>query len=482
MMGKIVKKQAKKIAEDFIGLAKDEARALISSSAEVANSLFKKVQAANLARETEGRDAWSNLKRLGGQKLPVGDELVIARHLFDEMVAVKKLLRLQNVGIGQFCIKNKISDASESSKELHRLVLSPGKNPDSIRLRRSAGKYRNLIEAISKTTKESSSSLADRVLRGTSLHPANVEGLTETEMVHAALQRIVNKIDDEFGVHAKFMEIAELKARHIAEGGAIHWPLWEPCRWENLSPEEAQAYEREIEDAKDKRFAFWKRPHDPVDPLNPLDEFRPWPMAYGSGVLQNSDFFYVPHVALGVVEYADLPGRDVSPAVYEAVVQRAVARWCEMRDGKGWSIKDEWAVADDWDEKSQRPVGQVDPTSGRGSEFAWIVIYPMPDGSRLMPMLYIPHQEGGAYLLPLDSRNLEIFREAIWIGEAGYMTVFDRIKELLGYRPGSQRAIEEGFRRTTPWLDHNPFFKMRSSRNDDLQLLEAFCHQLWEEK
>ena len=478
-MGKVVKKQAKKIAEDFISQANDEARALISSSAEVANLLFKKVQAANLARETEGRDAWSNLKRLRGQKLPAGDEQVIARHLFDEMVVVKKQLRLQSKGIGQFCIENNISDASESSKELHRLILSPGKDPEAIRLRRSAGKYKSLIEAISKETKESTSTLADRVLRGTSLHPANVEGLSETEMVHAALQRIVNKIDDEFGVHAKFMEIAALKARHVAEGGAIHWPLWEPYRMEDPTPEEALAYEREIEDAKDKRFAFWKRPHDPVDPVA---EFMPWPMAYGSGVLQNSDFFYVPHVALGVVVYADLPGRDASPAIYGAAAQRAVDRWCEKEEGKGWSIKDESAVADDWDDKAQCPVGQVDSTTGCGSEFAWIVIYPMPDGSRLMPMLYIPHQEGGAYLLPLDSRNLEIFREAIWVSETGHTSVFDRIKEILGYRPGSPRVIEEALRRTTPWLDHNPFFKMRSLRKDDLQLLEAFCQQLWEEK
>ena len=474
-----MKEQAEQISNEFIDQARKEAKAMVASSAEVALSLFEKVQESNRARETDGRDAWSNLKRLGGQKLPAGDEVVIARHLFDEMAVVKKQLRIQKIGIGQFCIKSKISDASESSKELHRLTLSPGKDPAGVRPRRSAGKYRSLIEAISKTTKESTSTLADRVLRGTSLHPANMEDLSETEMVHAALQRIVNKIDDEFGVHAKFMEVAELKARHLAEGGTTHWPLWGPYIYPSPSPDDVQIYEQELEDAKDKRFSFWKRPHDPVDPVV---DHMPWPMAYGSDVLQNNDFFYVPHAALGFLEYVNLPSRKESPARYEATVQSTVERWHTVDQNDGWTIRDEWAVTDGWDEEEQRPVGQVDSHSCRGSEFAWIVIYPMPDGSRLMPMLYISHQEGGAYLLPLDTRNLEIFREAIWISETEHMTVFDRIKELLGYRPGSQRAIEHGFCRTAPWLDHNPFFKMRRQRKDDLHMLGAFCHQLWEEK
>lgn len=99
-----------------------------------------------------------------------------------------------------------------------------------------------------------------------------------------------------------------------------------------------------------------------------------------------------------------------------------------------------------------------------------------------MPMLYIAHEEGGAYILPLDARNLEIFRDAVWLNETEHMSVFDRIKELLGYRTDTLRHIEDGFRRTAPWLDHNPFFKMKQQHADDLQMLDAFCQKLWEEK
>ena len=99
-----------------------------------------------------------------------------------------------------------------------------------------------------------------------------------------------------------------------------------------------------------------------------------------------------------------------------------------------------------------------------------------------MPMLYLTHDDGMPYLLPLDARSLEVFRDAIWITETEHISVFDRIKELLGYRPNTPRAIEDGFRRTAPWFDHNPFFKMKQQHADDLQMLDAFCQQQWEEK
>ena len=92
-----------------------------------------------------------------------------------------------------------------------------------------------------------------------------------------------------------------------------------------------------------------------------------------------------------------------------------------------------------------------------------------------MPMLYIAEEEGGPYILPLDARNLEIFRDAIWLNETEHMSVFGRIKELLGYREDTPKAIEDGLRRTAPWLDHNPFFH-------DRQMFDAFSQQLWEGK
>ncbi len=145
-------------------------------------AFIKRLEESNLAREAEGRDAFNSLRRLRGEKLPPGDETIVARHLYDELPALKRHLRAKGMGIGEFCSRHNITDASESSKELHRLTLPAGKDPNAVRLRRAAGKYCLLIEAISKVTNESASSLADRVLMGTSLHPATqLGGLSEAE-------------------------------------------------------------------------------------------------------------------------------------------------------------------------------------------------------------------------------------------------------------------------------------------------------------
>lgn len=495
---KQAEKQAAKITRKTIQQASEAAKETVATGKQ---ELLNRIEEAQRACETEGRDAFTNLRRLRGEKLQRGEEVVIARHLHTELSVLKRHLRARNIGLGEFCSQFGLTDASESSKELHRLTLSPDKSTKEVRLRRTADKYRRLIEAISKITHESVSTLADRVLRGTSLHPSQqTDGMTVTEKVQAALQGIVDKIDSEFGLHATFVEIAELKAAHIQKGGTTCWPHCDISRdW--LSSEE---YEQEMKDASDIRYAFWKRPNPPpvwelddrsqsevpqvrseVRSESPPDQdWQGWPMSYDSGALQNTGFFYVPHAPLGVINFADIPRKQNSPARHEETVMRTLEWWRSVDTETGLSlVTQECSINDEWDTETQSPVGQLDNhSSSRGSDFAWLIIYPTRDGSRLMPMLYVSYQEGGPFILPLDARNLEVFRDAIWFDETKHMSVFDRIKELLGYRPGTPRVIEDGFRRTVPWLDHNPFFKMRQQYMSDLKMLDAFCNELWEEK
>lgn len=463
----------------------------------------RRILESDLARESEGKDALSALRRIGGKKLPSGEEVVLARRLFDEIRVLKHHLRAKKGSIGKFCRDAGISDASQSSKELHRLILAPGKNPDEIRLRRTADKYYRLIVAISKTTKESASTLADRVLRGTSLHPAkNVENLSETEMVQAALQGIVDRIDSEFRIFAKFMDVAELKARHVSSGGKENWPKWD------LDPDWFE-YELEVADAMNPEFAFWQR----ARPLWDQEEFGKGkeevdasslessaerlmfattrfssnhsPVVVNSGARQDNEFFYVPHAPLGFTNCFDFhPDRRDDPVGYEKSVQRIIDHWQKIDDSTGVSLLGRSrAVTDQWNEESNEPFGQTlnDMDSCVSANHAWIVIYPTPDNSRLMPMFYMHQEESGAYLVPLDARNLNLFRDALWLDERGHMSVFDRIKELLGYFPGTPKVIEDGFQRTAPWLDHNPFFKMRDEKTEDLRLLTDFCQRYWAE-
>ena len=79
------------------------------------NSDFeRRLRESDQARETEGKDALSSLRRLGGKKLAAGEEIILARRLFDEVQAVKRHLHTEKRSIGQFCIDAGISDASQS--------------------------------------------------------------------------------------------------------------------------------------------------------------------------------------------------------------------------------------------------------------------------------------------------------------------------------------------------------------------------------
>lgn len=134
-MTRSIKRQAAKIANKAIRQADEQAKATVQDNQE----FVKRLEESRLVGETEGRDAFANLRRLRGEKLPHGDEVVIARHLYDELPVLKQHLRARGIGIGEFCTRYGITDVSETSKELHRLILAPGKNPADVRLRRGAG-------------------------------------------------------------------------------------------------------------------------------------------------------------------------------------------------------------------------------------------------------------------------------------------------------------------------------------------------------
>ena len=155
-------------------------------------------------------------------------------------------------------------------------------------------------------------------------------------------------------------------------------------------------------------------------------------------MLQDSNFFYVPHVPLGIIDVVNLRKGNQSIAAYELAVQETLQHWQTVSpiDGKSRATH-EYLVQDEWDPEKQCPIGQLEHNNGIscGNDYAWLIIYPTRDGSRLMPMLYVAYEEGGPYILPLNTRSLETFRDGIWLNETEHMSAFDRIKELLGYRP-----------------------------------------------
>lgn len=453
------------------------------TSAQQSGSVLHNLLMSEAQGEAEGKDALSKLKGLRAGKLPEGDAVIMAQRLYGEVQRLKQHLKTRGMLLRDFCSLIGI-DASGSSKELHRLTLAPDQNIESVRLRRSADKYYSLIRGISEYGNRNLNTLADDVLRGTSFHPsANFGEMNEAEKLAIALQTMIDNIDREFGLHEKFQQTAALKSQFINSGIKQFWPLW-GWGYEDEDSETQSAYLRYASDPKN---AYWGKFEDPQhrEIFYPEDGF-PIPPQF-NGILQNSDFFYIPHAPIGVIDCANVPRKPKCAEFFpeyekriKSIIKDYYLQPLEKPKGKTW-LEEHNSISDEWDEKLKKPYGQMSYSNGvsRGTDYAWLIIYPARNNSRLIPMIYIAYEEGGPYILPLDARNLKIMRDAIWINTEEYKSFFDRIKELLGYLSGEDNFFDQRLRHTAPWFDYNPILKIASEKKAKSDALENFCLKLW---
>lgn len=465
-----------------------------------ANTFIQRLQEGSRAWESEGRDAWTALRRLGGTALKAEDAEVIARRLHKELPSVKAVLKQKGITLGQFCMKAGLGQEGQYSRELHRMLLPAGKSAREFGLRRSAEKYRKLLSAMAVVTGESTSTLANRLLAGTSLHPVNSIIRNEIENVQLMLQGIVDAVDTEFKLYKTFMETAQLKAEHATDGGTCRWPhydaayrtgMFEPWDVDFRTLEKSSFSEDEFEKrdraltlridaiaaekhaAMDTARAYWEQPIS-----GQKKDFMSWFISGNagstpSGVLQEDEFFYIPHCHLG---YGDSWGEsgDFSIATREMRMPKLRETVLDIYAHYGHEPEDNWNDAE------KTPYGQTGSKDFcYGQWHSWIVIYPAPDNSRLMPMFYIPGEEGGAILVPLDVISLNALRYYDWVSPDGEITSFyERIKSLIGFRPGESQVIIESFRRTAPWLSYNPIIKISQQKVADQEMMMDFYTKL----
>ena len=480
-----------------------------SSARNAAQTILLRIQDESRKWEADGKDAWSALKRLGAKDLPRGDEIILARNLYREFQRLKRELKSQGTKLGSFCERAGLGSSGNYSKELHRMMLAPDAQPEKVRVRRNASKYRWLLEAMAQIFKVSCSTLAHQVMSGMSLHPTNAEVRDEAEEVQGMLQGLVNAVDKEFGLFAVFMETAALKAKHAADGGSCRWPHWEAglrasafeplgpslsdvqikenldrilsgesMPWHSPEPtlEEkransavARAAEREA--AMNPSRAYWAEAVSKRDSAHDVWLYGPTP----SGCCIDDDFFHVPHAYLGygagILKPAD-PNLGYGDQAIE--IEKLRDETLRLFEQYG-SVPD-----DDWDEVARKPTGQTSSMDDAIARYhAWLVAYPSPDNSCLMPMLLVPVEECGPILIPLDVVTLAALRDVYWVAPDGQVEKFlVRIKRLIGYLPGQSKAILQSFRRTAPWLKENPFMKMKAEKEREWEHVRQFHRDL----
>lgn len=441
---------------------------------DTANSsdFIAQIQQESKQWEREDKGVLSALKKLGGHALPGDDALIVARNIYAEFPRLKAALKAQNRTLGEFCQEADLSSGEDYSRELHRLMLAPGADPTKVRPRKSARKYRCLIEAMAKAMSESVSAFTEQMLRGTTLHRADEGDRSEVEMIQATLQRLVDKLDQEFGLHRTYLETAQAKARHAANGGDCRWPQYRGSYRRNFfgethdDPENAT---RELAVAMDTRRAYWESPITKRFQTFEAFTYGPTP----SGGLQDDSFFHVPHCHLGHAAGLNAPlPVNATPQQMEATKAsvRDEAVRCLTKYGR--------APKDDWDEVNERPVGQTTSMPDAAAHYhAWLIIYPSPDHSGVMPMVYIAVEECGPIIVPLDAVTLSAMRRMYWVeDDQTVITWLDHIKRLLLADAG--QGMLGNLRRTAPWLAHNPFLKTERQHSRDMAALKALYTSL----
>jgi hypothetical protein len=241
--------------------------------------VIRKVRLAHRWRAVDGRSAFGELKRsaYGDKKgrdprrLSIEDRSVLAGKLYEFLKEVDPRLKELGISRGELCrraelcgrkLEHPADTLPEDAKALHRLTLPPGADAQKRGIYAGAAKYLDLIEVLAAVLHDNVEQVADRLLRGTSLHPLSktADEWSDMEKVQSQLQRIVNELDRDFDLMETFRRTAELKSKWIDEGSQVGWPLWDfSDLYEDGGTEDIEAYRAERIAAADPNQAFYRR-------------------------------------------------------------------------------------------------------------------------------------------------------------------------------------------------------------------------------
>jgi hypothetical protein len=423
--------------------------------------------------------AYGDNKGRNPRKLNLEDRTIVARRLHDFLEEIAPGLKERGISRGELCRRAGLcgrrhtdEKSPDDAKELYRLTLPPDTDAGKRGIRSGAERYLRLVEVLAAEIDHLSvHRVADRLLRGTSLHPLSKtkKEWSDLEKVQSYLQRIVDELDQEFDLLNLFRRTAELKCSWIKEGSKLCWPLWDLDPFDQITsasrPEEIEEFRAQRAVATDLSQAYYRR-HQYFGRRRNGGEW--WLHGFETDVLQNDTFFFIPHAPLGHVLIWDLPDRRADPTNYDLKVKHELRH---IRSNPNWLA----LPSDEWDPENVCPTGQTEGVSGNPmfQYHFWLLAYPHPDGQRLVPALYQPGEEGGAYLLPLDMEGMEMLSDAVWVSPTEQCSVTERLKTLLAERgDDGLNTIKRNMRYTAKWLADNPILKLQREREERSRRLD----------
>lgn len=424
------------------------------SRVKVPEPIREKLAQADHWRARDEKGAWALLcslangkPRAGGRRLSGDDAMALARGMHELLEELDAELRDKRISKAAICAQ--AFAGATDSKELYRLTLPPSANPQVRELRKDGAKYRELIKALAKLTGHSAHDLSYRLLRKTPLHPTRqpLACASQLDLVATALEELVRRLAIEYRWHETYERTARIKLEALARGDHCCWPLYDldPEMCGLIEKDRVASYDGDVCAALDPSQAYGR----PQTHSRLCDQAL---LCFGQGQLQDDEFFYVPHATIGHLLLWDLPDPRKDMAAYRVARDRELMR---MRASGECRLQ----PADDWDAERRCPVGQTSTglENTQLQYYSWLLAYPDPHGEGVVPCLYQPCEESGAFLMPLDTRSLAWLSQAVWLDADRDLSFLDRLEELLtDFDQTGMCSFERQLRKTARWLEFNP--------------------------
>lgn len=411
-----------------------------------AAQLMDRLRAATARRAGDERRFANALKRQHVDHLSADEAIQLAKNM-DAILSNRKAQIGRRLGV--LCEK---AFGATSSRELYRLRLAEGEDADKKQLRRSLGPYRILAQAVAAMTGEPQTRVLRELVGRTRFDELQARMATwdRIDSVAIHLQDLVDRLNDEFRWDELYQRTAEVR---LATGGKLTWPLLsneyhEPSAFE-IAAGETELFERKLLASVDPARMYYADRSE-------LAASSIAKQYFDNDQLQDERFFFVPHARVGYLIAWDLPKRSEDPLDYH--IQRAKSIAWEREEPDGMK---EPEIG--WDAERQEPKGHVDGGAriycgSTTQSYAWLIAYPSPlNHGTIVPALYRPGEETGAWLMPLDRSTLAAVEDGIWLDRENDSTLIERLEVLLGAdQTDGMCPLERDLRLTGSWLALNP--------------------------
>jgi len=426
--------------------------------------------------EDAGTHAWGHLLRV--RKLSKPDRIALAKALHEEFKALREKYPRQKVG--EFAVSAGLS-TDRTSRDLHKYMLPPAdeahtREKQQRDLRAGAWGYCRILKAIQRKTGENIAILADRVTWATSFHPRRAKDIEESEKLLSTLQEAINRIDQHFPelsgqagkLYDAFMRTARAKVEMRKNGSLLRWPYFDSdVPFPDLSPDDFpqhSPHDKRLEDEIDERYAYWYRDFEAYRNIGRYD--------YPSALSHYETITNLPRIYLGLI--VDWGTADAAAKTKKrSELRKHIGEIAEKRDESTNQVKLVYRNPESGklaDSIYQNPIEEWC--------HAWLVIYPSPDNRSLAPAIYRPAAEGGVELIHLSHRHFLKLKDFEFITEGDAISLYERIKELMGFGTG-HFEIEEAWKTTAPDVLRNPVLRAHHDKGQREVVFTSHLDKWW---